>query len=251
MAVKMETRDLNVWYGENHVLMDLNLKMLQNKVTAIIGPSGCGKTTFLRSLDRLIDLYPGARVEGAVLLDGEEVYDPDFDVVWLRKRVGMVFQRSNPLPKSIYENVAYGPRIHGVKDQERIGAIVEECLKTAKLWSEVDYRLGDSAFALSVGQQQRLCIARALAVEPDVLLMDEPCSALDPMTTAKIEELIRDLKEICTPVVVTHNMAQAARISDYVAFFYLGKLVEFGTVSKIFKDPDEKLTQAYIAGEFG
>ncbi|HIE13970.1 TPA: phosphate ABC transporter ATP-binding protein [Candidatus Bathyarchaeota archaeon] len=251
MKAKMEIRDLNVWYEENHVLKDIDMKILEKKVTAIIGPSGCGKSTFLMSLNRLIDLINGARVRGRVLLDGKNIYNPRIDLTDLRKRVGMVFQKPNPLPKSIYENVAYGPRIHGVKNKKALDRIVEECLRVVGLWDEVFDRLHDSAFELSVGQQQRLCIARALAVKPEVLLMDEPCSALDPITTRKIEELIRTLRNKYTVVVVTHNMQQAARISDYTAFLYLGRLVEFGSTQKIFKNPKNRLTKDYINGRFG
>jgi len=251
MKVKMEVKNLNVWYGDNHVLKDICMKIPEKKVTAIIGPSGCGKSTFLMSLNRLIDLVNGARVKGEVLLDGRNIYNPGIELTELRKRVGMVFQKPNPLPKSIYENIAYGPKIHGVKDKKVLDKIVEKCLRIVGLWNDVHDRLNDSAFELSVGQQQRLCIARALAVKPEVLLMDEPCSALDPATTRKIEELIQTLRNNYTVVVVTHNMQQAARISDYTAFFYIGKLVEYGPTQKIFTKPENELTKDYINGRFG
>ena len=251
MKVKMEVKNLNVWYGDNHVLKDICMKIPEKKVTAIIGPSGCGKSTFLMSLNRLIDLVNGARVKGEVLLDGRNIYNPGIELTELRKRVGMVFQKPNPLPKSIYENIAYGPKIHGVKDKKVLDKIVEKCLRIVGLWNDVHDRLNDSAFELSVGQQQRLCIARALAVKPEVLLMDEPCSALDPATTRKIEELIQTLRNNYTVVVVTHNMQQAARISDYTAFFYIGKLVEYGPTQKIFAKPENELTKDYINGRFG
>ena len=251
MKVKMEVKNLNVWYGDNHVLKNICMKIPEKRVTAIIGPSGCGKSTFLMSLNRLIDLVNGARVKGEVLLDGRNIYNPGIELTELRKRVGMVFQKPNPLPKSIYENIAYGPKIHGVKDKKVLDKIVEKCLRIVGLWNDVHDRLNDSAFELSVGQQQRLCIARALAVKPEVLLMDEPCSALDPATTRKIEELIQTLRNNYTVVVVTHNMQQAARISDYTAFFYIGKLVEYGPTQKIFTKPENELTKDYINGRFG
>ena len=251
MKVKMEVKNLNVWYEDNHVLKDICMKIPEKRVTAIIGPSGCGKSTFLMSLNRLIDLVNGARVKGEVLLNGRNIYNPGIELTELRKRVGMVFQKPNPLPKSIYENIAYGPKIHGVKDKKVLDKIVEKCLRIVGLWNDVHDRLNDSAFELSVGQQQRLCIARALAVKPEVLLMDEPCSALDPATTRKIEELIQTLRNNYTVVVVTHNMQQAARISDYTAFFYIGKLVEYGPTQKIFTRPENELTKDYINGRFG
>ena len=251
MKVKMEVKNLNVWYGNNHVLKNICMKIPEKRVTAIIGPSGCGKSTFLMSLNRLIDLVNGARVKGEVLLDGRNIYNPGIELTELRKRVGMVFQKPNPLPKSIYENIAYGPKIHGVKDKKVLDKIVEKCLRIVGLWNDVHDRLNDSAFELSVGQQQRLCIARALAVKPEVLLMDEPCSALDPATTRKIEELIQTLRKNYSVVVVTHNMHQAARISDYTAFFYIGKLVEYGPTQKIFTKPENELTKDYINGRFG
>lgn len=251
MRSKIEVKNLNVWYGRNHVLKDVNMKILERKVTAIIGPSGCGKSTFLMTLNRLIDLVNGARVKGEILFEGKNIYSSYVDPTWLRRRIGMVFQKPNPLPKSIYGNIAYGPKIHGIKDKKTLDKIVEECLRVVGLWEDVHDRLSDSAFKLSVGQQQRLCIARALAVKPEVLLMDEPCSALDPVTTRKIEELIRKLSKNLTIVIVTHNMQQAQRISDYTAFFYLGKLVEYGPTEKIFTNPREELTREYVSGKFG
>lgn len=227
------------------------MEVKKNKVTALIGPSGCGKSTFLRTLNRMNDLIEDARIEGSIFLDDKNIYDSDVDVVDLRKRVGMVFQRPNPFPMSIYDNIAYGPRIHGNKDKKKLDEIVEKSLKGAALWDEVKDRLRDSALGLSGGQQQRLCIARVLAVEPEVVLMDEPCSALDPISTMKIEELIEDLKEKYTIVIVTHNMQQAGRISDYTAFFLSGELVEFGFTEELFYNPKNKKTEDYITGRFG
>jgi len=247
----MEIQNLNVWYGDNHVLKDVDLKILENQVTALIGPSGCGKSTLLMTLNRLIELIDGARVEGRVLLDGEDIYNHDVDVTDIRRRVGMVFQKPNPLPKSIYENVAYGPRIHGVRDKKKLDRIVKKSLQAVGLWDEVHDRLNDSAFNLSVGQQQRLCIARALAVKPEVLLMDEPCSALDPTTTRKIEEVIRAIKTTITVVIVTHNMHQAMRVSDYTAFLYMGRIAEYGETEQVFENPKNPLTRDYINGRFG
>jgi len=247
----METQNLNVWYGDNHVLKDVDLKILENQVTALIGPSGCGKSTLLMTLNRLIELIDGARVEGRVLLDGEDIYNHDVDVTDIRRRVGMVFQKPNPLPKSIYENVAYGPRIHGVRDKKKLDRIVKKSLQAVGLWDEVHDRLNDSAFNLSVGQQQRLCIARALAVKPEILLMDEPCSALDPTTTRRIEEVIRALKTTITVVIVTHNMHQAMRVSDYTAFLYMGRIAEYGETEQVFENPKNPLTRDYINGRFG
>jgi len=249
MRVKVQTRDLNVHYGRVHALKDVSIDIEANSVTAVIGPSGCGKTTFLRVLNRLVDL-DGARVTGKVFLDGEDIFN-GVDVTSLRRRVGMVFQQPNPFPMSIYDNVAFGPRIHGIRDKKRLDRIVEASLRKAALWSEVKDRLQESALRLSGGQQQRLCIARALAVQPEVILMDEPCSALDPVSTARIEALIKDLKREYTLVVVTHNMHQAARISDHTAFFLNGELVEFGKTSQIFTNPAEKRTEDYISGRFG
>lgn len=248
--VKMETIELSHWYGDNQVLSGINLPIVKNKVTAIIGPSGCGKSTFLRDLNRMNDLIPIARVSGQVLLDNNDIYAEDIDVVQLRKRIGMVFQKPNPFPMSIENNVAYGPYIHGIK-HEYLGDLVESCLRKAALWEEVNGRLKDNALKLSGGQQQRLCIARALSVEPEVILFDEPCSALDPHATAKIEDLITKLKEEYTVVIVTHNMQQAARVSDYTAFFNLGELIEFNTTRKIFENPERKMTEEYISGRFG
>jgi len=249
--LKIETRGVSFYYGPTLALADVSLAVHESQVTALIGPSGCGKSTFLRILNRMNDLIPNVRVEGSVLLDGADIYDSSVDVVDLRRRVGMVFQRSNPFPKTIYDNVAYGPRIHGIRDRGRLDEIVEETLVRAALWEEVKDRLSTSALALSGGQQQRLCIARALAVEPDVLLMDEPASALDPLATAKIEELIHELKVRYTIVIVTHNMQQAARVSDRTAYFYLGRLVEEGPTTQIFTNPRLQETEDYITGRFG
>ncbi|HDM23673.1 phosphate ABC transporter ATP-binding protein [archaeon] len=249
--IKIETIDLHVWYRDLHVLKGVNMQIPEKRVTAIIGPSGCGKTTLLKSLNRMVELVEDSKVKGQVLLDGVNIYDDSIDLTELRKRVGMVFQKPNPLPKSIYENIAYGPRIHGINDKKELDKIVEKCLKEAGLWDEVKDRLNDSAFNLSIGQQQRLCIARTLAVNPEVLLMDEPCSALDPRSTMKVEELIEKLRGTYTIVIVTHNMQQAQRISDYTAFIYYGKIVEFGPTEDIFLNPKEKLTRDYIKGKFG
>ena len=250
-AVKLALSQVDFFYGDRQALFKINIEIVQNQVTSFIGPSGCGKSTLLRCLNRLNDLVEGSRLEGTMLLDGTDIYGPDVDITDLRKRVGMVFQKSNPFPKSIYENVAYGPRLHGVKNRGQLDQIVEEGLKGAGLWEEVKDRLQASAFGLSGGQQQRLCIARALAVKPDVLLMDEPCSALDPVATAKIEELLFSLKQDLTVVIVTHNMQQAARVSDWTAFMYLGEIVEFGLTKQIFTTPSKKQTDDYITGRFG
>lgn len=250
-AVKMETRGLELYYGDFQALMGIDLKMEKNAVTALIGPSGCGKSTFLRTLNRMNDLIDGVRVKGSVLLDGRDIYDPAVDVVELRKRVGMVFQRPNPFPKSVFENVAYGPRRYGIRRRDELEEIVQRSLEQAALWDEVKDRLHESALGLSGGQQQRLCIARALAVEPEILLMDEPASALDPISTSKIEDLILKLKQDYTIVIVTHNMQQAGRISDYTAFFLTGTLVEFGPTREIFERPRDKRTEDYITGRFG
>jgi phosphate transport system ATP-binding protein len=250
--VMLAVRDLDFAYGSHQVLHKVTLEMPARAVTAFIGPSGCGKTTLLRCINRMNDLIEGARItEGAIHLDGVDVNAPEVDVVDLRRRVGMVFQKSNPFPKSIYENISYGLRIAGINKRSRIDEAVEKSLRGAALWDEVKDRLDANAFGLSGGQQQRLCIARALAVEPEVILMDEPCSALDPIATAKIEELIHELKRQYTIVTVTHNMQQAGRISDYTAFFYLGRLIEFGSTAKIFTNPSEKQTEDYITGRFG
>jgi phosphate transport system ATP-binding protein len=250
--VMIAVRDLDFAYGSHQVLHKVTLEMPPRAVTAFIGPSGCGKTTLLRCINRMNDLVDGARITaGAIQLDGVDVNAPEVDVVDLRRRVGMVFQKSNPFPKSIYENISYGLRIAGINKRSRIDEAVEKSLRGAALWDEVKDRLDANAFGLSGGQQQRLCIARALAVEPEVILMDEPCSALDPIATAKIEELIHELKTQYTIVTVTHNMQQAGRISDYTAFFYLGRLIEFGSTAKIFTNPSEKQTEDYITGRFG
>jgi len=249
--VKVFTKDLNLYYKDFQALKNANLDIQANKITALIGPSGCGKSTFLRTLNRMNDLYEGVRVEGAVCLDGQDIYDPKIDVVNLRKRVGMVFQKPNPFPMSVYDNVAYGPRIHGIKKKQQLDEIVELSLHSAALLDEVKDRLHKSALGLSGGQQQRLCIARLLAVEPEVVLMDEPSSALDPISTLKIEELIQVLKQEYTIVIVTHNMQQAARVSDFTAFFLMGELVEYGVTTEIFTNPVDKRTEDYITGRFG
>jgi phosphate transport system ATP-binding protein len=247
----LEVNRLNFFYGPKQALFDVSLDIPERRVTAFIGPSGCGKSTLLRCFNRMNDLVEGVRTEGHVLLNGEDIFDRNLDVIELRKRVGMVFQKSNPFPKSIFENVAYGLRIAGMSDKGSLDAIVEKSLRSAALWDEVKDRLDDSALGLSGGQQQRLCIARAIAVEPDVVLMDEPCSALDPIATAKIEELIQELREQFTIVIVTHNMQQAARVSDRTAFFYLGKLIEYGDTRHIFTNPGNPQTEAYVSGRFG
>lgn len=248
---KIETTALNFFYGDRQALFDINVRIPHTSVTALIGPSGCGKSTFLRTLNRMNDIVEGTRLDGKVLLDGNDVYASDIDVVALRKRVGMVFQKSNPFPKSIFDNVAFGPRIAGLSNKKKLAEIVERSLKRAALWDEVSHRLKDSALALSGGQQQRLCIARALATDPEVLLMDEPASALDPASTARIEDLIFELKQNYTIVIVTHNMQQAARVSEFTAFFYQGKLVEMGLTDQLFTKPREKDTEDYITGRFG
>ena len=251
-AIKMRVNNLNFYYGPAKVLHDISIGLHSNQVSAFIGPSGCGKSTFLRTLNRMNDIIPATKVEGEVLIDGQNIYGSGTDVVDLRRRVGMVFQKSNPFPKSIFENVAYGIRINGMaKDRSDLNYRVEESLAHAALWDEVKDRLNEPALALSGGQQQRLCIARALAVRPDILLMDEPASALDPIATQRIEELIYVLKKDYTIVIVTHNMQQAARVSDFTAFFWLGKLVEYGRTAQIFTTPAEKLTEDYITGRFG
>jgi phosphate transport system ATP-binding protein len=249
---KIGVQGLNFYYGGRRVLEEISVRIRPNEVTALIGPSGCGKSTFLRTLNRMNDIVPGARVEGVVAIDGQDIYSPTVDVVDLRRRVGMVFQRSNPFPKSIFDNVAYGVRINRLtRSREELGGRVESSLKSAALWDEVKDRLHTSALSLSGGQQQRLCIARALAVEPEILLMDEPASALDPIATQRIEELIYELKTRYTIVIVTHNMQQAARVSDVTAFFWLGKLVECGRTNNMFTAPSEKLTEDYVTGRFG
>jgi phosphate transport system ATP-binding protein len=250
--IKIGIEDVDFAYGTHQVLFDVDLDIPERAVTAFIGPSGCGKTTLLRCINRMNDLIDGARItQGSISINGTDINTPNVDVVDLRRRVGMVFQKSNPFPKSIYDNIAYGLRIAGVSKRSRIDEAVEKSLRSAALWDEVKDRLEANAFGLSGGQQQRLCIARALAVEPDVVLMDEPCSALDPIATAKVEELIYQLKREYTIVIVTHNMQQAGRVSDHTAFFYLGRLIEFGSTAKIFSNPGEKQTEDYITGRFG
>ena len=252
MQNKISVKDLNFYYGKAQALYGISLEVPERQVVAFIGPSGCGKSTFLRTLNRMNDTIPGTRVEGEVLVDGENIYAPGTDVVALRRKVGMVFQKSNPFPKSIFENVAYGIRINGIHNgKSDLNDRVEKALTDSALWDEVKDRLSSSAFGLSGGQQQRLCIARAMAVEPEIILMDEPASALDPIATQKIEELIVELKRHYTIVIVTHNMQQASRVSDKTAFFMLGKLVEYGPTIKMFQNPDEKLTEDYITGRFG
>lgn len=247
----IETKNLNFWYDDFHALKDISMEIEQNSVTAFIGPSGCGKSTYLRLFNRMNDLIAGTKLQGEVLIGGENIYDKSVDVDNLRKRVGMVFQKPNPFGKSIFDNIAYGLRVNGVKDKKLIAQRVEESLKSAVLWEEVKDKLNKSAFELSGGQQQRLCIARALAVKPEILLMDEPASALDPISTVKIEDLIFELKKQYTIVIVTHNMQQAARVSDKTAFFYLGELIEYDDTDKIFTNPSKQATQNYITGRFG
>ena len=247
----IESRGLNLYYGDNHALKDISIQIPANKITALIGPSGCGKSTFLKTLNRMNDLVPGVRITGEVFYNGENIYGKDVDVTRLRKQIGMVFQKANPFPMSIYDNIAYGPRTHGVRGKAKLDDIVERSLRDAAIWDEVKDRLNKSALGLSGGQQQRLCIARALAVEPDILLMDESTSALDPISTSKIEELAIELKNRYTVVMVTHNMQQAVRVSDETAFFLLGELVEFGDTERIFSHPQDKRTEDYITGRFG
>jgi len=251
-ASKIIAKDLNVFYGDAQAIHGVDIDIVENQVTSFIGPSGCGKSTFLRCLNRMNDTIDSCKVEGQVILDGQNIYDPKVDVVMLRAKVGMVFQKPNPFPRSIYENVAYGPRIHGTFDsKDELDFIVEKSLRRAGLWEEVKDRLNDPGNGLSGGQQQRLCIARAIAIRPEIILMDEPCSALDPIATAKIEELIDELKEKFTIVIVTHSMQQAARVSHNTAFFHLGKLIEFGETKQIFEAPKHKKTEDYITGRFG
>ncbi len=247
----LDIKKLDLWYGGNHALKDVNMEIKKNAITAFIGPSGCGKSTFLKTLNRMNDLVPGVRIEGQVLLDGVDIYDPKVDTSMLRKKIGMVFQQPNPFPMSIYDNVAYGPRIHGIKNKAKLDQIVEESLRGAAIFDEVKDRLKKSALGLSGGQQQRLCIARALAVSPEVLLMDEPTSALDPISTLKVEELMEELKKKYTVVVVTHNMQQAARVSDDTAFFLVGEVIEKVSTDNIFSQPKDKRTEDYITGRFG
>ncbi len=248
--VKVEVKDLKVWLGKNFVIKGINLEILENSVTSIIGPSGCGKSTFLRSINRMNDLIPGANIEGEIIIDDKNIYDKDINVFDLRRRVGMVFQKPNPFPKSIYENIAYGLKIHGINDKKEISEIVEKSLRDANLWDEVKDKLSENAFALSGGQQQRLCIARAIAIKPEVILMDEPASALDPIATNSLERLIAELQKNYTIVIVTHNIQQAARVSEYTAFLYLGELIEFNKTEKIFTMPKDKKTEEYISGRF-
>ncbi len=249
--MKINVKDLNLYYGENHALKDVNMKIAPKGVTAFIGPSGCGKSTFLKTLNRMNDLVDCCKITGLVEVDGENIYDTKVDTTLLRKKVGMVFQQPNPFPMSIYDNIAYGPRIHGIRDKAKLDEIVENSLKGAAIFDEVKDRLKKSALGLSGGQQQRLCIARALAVEPEIILMDEPTSALDPISTLKVEELMQELKKKYTVVTVTHNMQQAARVSDYTAFFLVGEVVEFDTTDNIFSRPKDKRTEDYITGRFG
>ena len=250
METKISTSDLNLYYGNNHALKNINLDIYENQITAFIGPSGCGKSTYLKTLNRMNDLVPNVTINGKVWIDGEDIYDPKVDTTLLRKKVGMVFQQPNPFPMSIYDNIAYGPRIHGIKGKAELDAIVEKSLRGAALWDEVKDRLKRSALGLSGGQQQRLCIARALAVE-EILLMDEPTSALDPISTLKIEDLMGELKKNYTVVIVTHNMQQATRIADYTAFFLVGEVVEYAPTTDLFSHPREKKTEDYITGRFG
>lgn len=251
LQAKINIKNLNFFYSQTQALYSITMDIPERKVTALIGPSGCGKSTFLRTINRMNDLIEGARATGNIYLDGEDINSKKIDVVSLRKKVGMVFQKSTPFPKSIFENIAYGPKIHGQKDKDKIAELVERSLIQANLWEEVKDRLKESALSLSGGQQQRLCIARALAVDPEILLMDEPASALDPRSTQKVEELIGELKKNYTIVIVTHNMQQAARVSDYTAFFYEGVLVEFGRTNALFTNPEKKQTEDYITGRFG
>ena len=249
--IAIQTENLNLWYGTKQALIDVNLEMYSNKVTAFIGPSGCGKSTLIRCFNRMNDVIPHCKVTGKVLFEEQNIYDPAVDPVAIRKKIGMVFQKPNPFPKSIYDNIAYGPRVAGITDKKQLDEIVQRSIKNAALWDEVHDRLHESAMGLSGGQQQRLCIARALAIEPEIILMDEPCSALDPIATAKIEDLIQELKQKYTVIIVTHNMQQAARVSNFAAYMYLGKLIEYGTTEQIFEYPKEELTENYITGRFG
>jgi phosphate transport system ATP-binding protein len=246
-----KTKELNLWYGENHALKNINLDIIENEVTAIIGPSGCGKSTYIKTLNRMIELIPGVKTAGEISYRGKNILDKSYKVEDLRTKVGMVFQKPNPFPKSIYENVVYGPKIHGVRDKKLLDEIVEKSLKGAAIWDEVKDRLHQNAYGLSGGQQQRLCIARCLAIEPDVILMDEPTSALDPISTLKVEELVQELKRNFSIIIVTHNMQQAGRISDKTAFFLSGEVIEFDLTNKIFSTPSDKRTEDYITGRFG
>jgi phosphate transport system ATP-binding protein len=249
--MKVDVKNLNIWFGKTHVIKDISLGLRPNSITAIMGPSGCGKTTFLRALNRLTELIRGSRTTGEINIDGKDIHAKDTDIYELRRRVGMVFQKPNPFPKSIFDNVAFGPRLHGIEDDKELKKMVEKSLKEAALWDEVKDRLDKDAMELSGGQQQRLCIARALAVEPEIILMDEPCSALDPIATAKIEALMQKLAKKYTVIIVTHNMQQASRVSDYTVFLYLGKLIEYGDTKTVFENPKHELTEQYITGAFG
>lgn len=249
--MSMEVRNLNLYYGDSQALKNISMDIAHQRVTAFIGPSGCGKSTLLRCFNRMNDLIDSCRIEGQIRIDGEDIYQPGVDVPELRRKVGMVFQKPNPFPKSIYDNIAYGLRLQGVKNRRKLDEVVERSLKRAALWDEVKDRLGDNAFGLSGGQQQRLVIARAIAIEPEVILLDEPCSALDPISTAKVEELIIDLKKHYTIVIVTHNMQQAARVSDFTAYMYLGELIEYDDTARLFTNPAQKATEDYITGRYG
>jgi len=251
LNVKILIKNLNLWYGDKQALNEINMKVPENKVTALIGPSGCGKSTLIRCLNRMNDIIDECKVNGQIYLDRKDINSKSANVVALRRKVGMVFQKPNPFPKSIWENIAYGPKMKGLKNKKKLERLLEKSLKDAALWEEMKDRLDQSAMGISGGQQQRLCIARALSIQPDVILMDEPCSALDPIATAKIEDLIHELKKEYTVVIVTHNMQQAARVSDYTAFMYLGDLIEFGKTEQIFENPQEKTTENYITGRFG
>jgi phosphate transport system ATP-binding protein len=250
-AVVYRTKNLNLWYGEHHALKNIDLDIYENEVTAIIGPSGCGKSTYIKTLNRMIELVPNVRTSGEITYRGRNIFDKDYRVEELRTQVGMVFQKPNPFPKSIYDNIAYGPRIHGIRDKKILDEIVERSLRGAAIWDEVKDRLHDNAYGLSGGQQQRLCIARCLAIEPDVILMDEPTSALDPISTLKVEELVQELKKNYSIIIVTHNMQQAARISDKTAFFLNGEVIEYTDTDKLFSNPSDKRTEDYITGRFG
>ena len=251
MSTIISVQNLNLWYGSNQALYDVSMELPENQITTFIGPSGCGKSTFLKTLNRMNDLVDGVRIQGKIIYDGQDIYAPQVDTTWLRKEIGMVFQKPNPFPMSIYDNIAYGPRLQGIRAKVKLDEIVETSLRGAAIWDEVKDRLNKSALGLSGGQQQRLCIARALAVEPKVLLMDEPTSALDPISTSKIEELASELKKNYTIIMVTHNMQQAARISDKTAFFLLGKMIEFDSTEQLFSMPKDKRTEDYITGRFG
>jgi phosphate transport system ATP-binding protein len=247
----IRTEHVNLWYGEKQALHDISMSVQPNKITALIGPSGCGKSTLIRCFNRMNDVIDKCKITGKIFFHGTDIYEPECDAVEIRKKIGMVFQKPNPFPKTIYENVAYGSKIQGISNKEKLDSVVEKSLKNAALWEEVKDRLHESAMGLSGGQQQRLCIARSLSIEPEVILMDEPCSALDPIATAKIEDLMTGLKKKYTVIIVTHNMQQAARVSDYTAYMYLGKLIEFGETDQIFENPKEELTENYITGRFG